>query len=282
MGDGAGTSSESAPDPGASAVGPAAVPDLRTLPDPRDLADVDPDRSLAPLAPGLRLTGRLAADPLVTTAPPSWWARLGWGTALVGLAVWIVRGLVPSLGIWGLVVAWLLIGAGTGLLAWTYSRKDDRRIGVSFAPTQSSEWRRAERTTRWIGRARWAVAGVGLAAALALAILLWTLEGPNHAAVWTMAALAVLAGGAWGPVWLLHRSAVRSYVQTMILALLERAGTPSPSASAPAALPSSVEPVLLALDDLLGALPEAEIQRFMQMPEAEAYLSLMERLRGDP
>lgn len=258
----ASTSAHAPPSPSGSALAPAA---------PRSAGlSTSPGATLSALGPALRLSDALLKDRRVSVQGSPALRGAGVVVLLLGLALVafdrklaqagepVREVLLAGLGLAGL-------GCLLVLLGMTFPR--NRRLAVRLAASQREEWTRIQgETKRLTVLSRLglglAVAGLlGVAAAYSLASL----------ALWALGALAAAAGVALLAYALVRRGVARRlYVQTLVLSGLEASGV---GGGAP---DGRVQPVILALDGLLGALPEAEVQRFLATPQAKAYLELVD------
>lgn len=229
-----------------------------------------PGATLSPLGPVLRLSEALLKDTKVSLRGSPRLRVAGVTLLLVGLGLAVLerRQAAAEAPIEGLDLAAVLLIAVGGLMAligliWPRSR----RLAVRLAASQKEEWKRIQGETR-----RLQVQGrVGLIVAV-LGLLLMV-------AGYALLSLGILAAGAGLSligipllvVAQVRRSlARRLYVQTLVLSGLEASGI---SGGAP---DERVQPVIIALDRLLGALPEAEVQAFLATPQARAYLELVD------
>lgn len=229
-----------------------------------------PGATLSALGPALRLSDVLLKDAKVSVKGSPGLRAAGTLLVLLGLAGIVLDARAKALG--APVPEYLLAGLGLALagcilvvVGLNYPR--NRRLAVRLAASQRDEWRRVQAES---GRLAW-TARLGLAATVAgLAIL---------AGAYTVRSMPLLALGACvtagGAIALLVAQvrrglARRLYVQTLVLSGLEASGL---GASAP---DERVQPVILALDRLLGALPESEVQSFLASPQAQAYLELVD------
>jgi hypothetical protein len=226
--------------------------------------------TLSPLGPTLRLSDALLKDRKVSLRGSPRTRVVGVTLFLLGLGLAVVERRQAALGapVEGLGIAAVLLAAigivvaGIGLV-WPRSR----RLAVRLAASQKEEWKRIQGETR-----RLQVQGrVGLALSI-LGLLLMV-------AGYALLSLGILVAGAGLSligipllvVAQVRRSlARRLYVQTLVLSGLEASGI---GGGAP---DERVQPVIIALDRLLGALPGAEVQAFLATPQARAYLELVD------
>ena len=259
--------------PPATALPSPATPDpssaLQTAARPHALATA-PGATLSPLGPALRLSDALLKDRAVSVKGSPALRSAGVAAILLGLALLVLDrravafgGDVPLYRLAGLAV----LAAGGLLVVVGLNFPRNRRLAVRLAASQRDEWKRVQAESRrlvltWRIGVALAVAGLaGLAAAYTL--LSMALLGLSAAAVAAGVVMLLAAAVRRGV-------ARRLYVQTMVLSGLEASGL---GGTAP---DERVTPVILALDDLLGALPEAEVQRFLATPQAKAYLELVD------
>lgn len=256
--------------------------------DPRDQAPVSADRSLSPASSRLQLAPRLRTDQVTMQRVLPMWAVASWcavalGVALVALATWanaktgpVLLAGVP-LWIFGLSIA--VLGTG-GAIAGHFVTKPSA-TNVEFAPTQAQEWLAAEARVKQFRLARLVSLGLAVAGPVLAAIAYAASKSPTS----LFAGLCLLLGfiGVIGFIasHLLLRLAVRTYIQSMVLALLERSdsGLLPPPGGHDVLSDDRVAPVLRTLDELLAALPDDAVHAFMARPEAADYLEIMDRLR---
>lgn len=230
----------------------------------------DPGATLSALGPALRLSDALLKDRSVSVKGSPGLRTAGLAAVLLGLAAVVLDrravalgGDVPAFRLAG--AALLLLGLLVFLVGLVYPR--NRRLAVRLAASQREEWKRIQGESRRL--VLWTRLGLGLAVAglagLAAAYVLRSIPLIGLAGAVAAAGLALLAASA-----VRRGIARRLYVQTMVLSGLEASGL---GGTAP---DERVKPVILALDQLLGALPEAEVQAFLASPEARAYLELVD------
>ncbi len=263
------------PAPGLAAPAASASAEPRTSalatapPQPSSLATA-PGATLSALGPALRLSDALLKDRTVSVKGSPKLRAAGVVLVLLGLGLLVLDRRaaafgadVPEYRLAGLGLA--AVGCVLVLAGMAFPR--NRRLAVRLAASQREEWKRVQGESRrlvWMTRA-----GLGLAVAgllgLAAAYTLKSLAGIGLAGFAAAAGLALLAAAA------IRRSVARRlYVQTLVLSGLEASGLGG------AAPDERVQPVILALDRLLGALPEAEVQEFLSTPQAKAYLELVD------
>jgi hypothetical protein len=241
--------------------------------------------ALTASGPGLNLSSRLLEDRLVARAGSRTGVALGVALALAGLAMaaasqaLVARGLLSdanALDLGGLGLAGAAIGLALAGIFLVLPRR--RSLRVRLAATQQQEWSRVSAEARRL-RA-WSIVGaaaafVGLGGATAAyAVLDQPLGGYAGGA---RAGLAI--AGTILLAWAAARRGLvqRLYVQTLVLSRLEQTGL-GPSAAAD----PRIAPVLRSLDQLLGALPESAVRRFLASDEATQYLELIDDLSKDP
>jgi hypothetical protein len=229
-----------------------------------------PGATLSPLGPSLRLSEALLKDRKVSLRGSPRARLVGVILLLLGLALAVVdrrqaAAGAPMDGLGLAAVALALAGvvtAGVGLV-WPRSR----RLAVRLAASQKEEWQRIQgETSRLQVHAR-----IGLA--LAVAGLLGMVAGYTLLSLGVLVAGAALAAVGIPLLIVAHVRrglARRLYVQTLVLSGLEASGLGS------GAPDERVRPVIIALDRLLGALPEAEVKAFLATPQARAYLELVD------
>lgn len=270
-----------APSPGPLALQPAAPSQ------PRAVAEIRP--GTPPGSPltvqSLRLSDRLLADRRIAVRGLRPGRLAGAGVLLGGLALLLLErylatragatGPVVVAGVPLLALSVTLALAGALLLAVFSFFPLRPSLPVRLAASQQEEWDRLQAEMQALGwrlPVAWALVALGVLAA-AVAMTLWKgLPASRYGAGFGLAlALA-------GIVLLVHTTAKRAalhrlYVQTLVLSSLERTGLGPQQAR-----DERVGPVLQALDQLLGALPESTVRRFLATPEAERYLELMDEL----
>lgn len=229
-----------------------------------------PGSNLSPVGPALRLSETLLRDAKVSLSGSPVLRTIGAVLVLAGLALLAVdrRQAALATPVPLLLLAGLgILGVGCLLVLVGRLWPRNRRLAVRLAASQKEEWQRIQgETTRLVLLGR---IGLGLAVAGLLAIV----------AGYALLSTAILAAGALatgiGLVLVLvaqvrRNLARRLYVQTLVLSGLEASGLGGGGAD------GRVQPVILALDQLLGALPEAEVQAFLNTPQARAYLELVD------
>lgn len=250
-------------------------------------------RSLAPMDPSLGLAHRLERDHLVTRQKDSIYYHIAVGVALLGLTLLAVDRLVFALQgnilLGGVRLTWIAIiiavlGAVAAPTLW-FTLKE-RTLAVRFAASQEEEWERAAARVRLMMTLRWV--GLGVAAAGPLVVVIaGAVQADERVLPLAYTGFALLAAGLILAVvaYFMHHLSIRDYIQTTVLWILERTGLPHRDASAtdaPEASEASVDPripeVLRTLDGLLSQLPDSAVAKFMQTPEAKAYLELMDSM----
>lgn len=238
--------------------------------------------ALTAAAPALNLSDRLLADRFVAARGSRRGVAAGIATALLGFVALALGGTEPWHGAglprWWDAAALALAALGIAMALLSLVVPRSRSLRVRLAATQREEWARVQGEAdrlRGLALAGGGLAGAGLLVAAAASRLL----GDGAAALYVTGggiAMAVfgLAVLAWASA---RRSLVqRLYVQTLVLSRLEQTGL------GPAAQPDPrVAPVLRALDQLLGALPESAVRRFLASDEAAQYLELIDELAGE-
>lgn len=236
---------------------------------PASLAS-SPGATLSPLGPALRLSDALLKDTKVSVRGSPRARAAGVVLLLLGLALAVLdrrqaAAGVPVDGLALLAVALILVGVVIALIGMVWPRS--RRLAVRLAASQKEEWSRIQGETRRLQ----VQSRIGLT--LAILGMLGLVAG------YSLASLGVLAaGGGLAAIGLpllvvaqVRRGlARRLYVQTLVLSGLEASGL---GGTAP---DDRVQPVIIALDRLLGALPESEVQAFLATPQARAYLELVD------
>ena len=228
-----------------------------------------PGATLSALGPALRLSDALLKDRSVSVKGSPALRAAGLVAVLLGLVAVVLdrRAIafgddVPAFRMAGAALLLLGLAAfGAGLL---FPR--NRRLAVRLAASQREEWKRIQGESKRLvlmSRVGVAVAVAGLLG-LAAAYALQSIPLIGAAGAMAAAGLALLGASA-----VRRGIARRLYVQTLVLSGLEASGLGG-------AADERVRPVILALDQLLGALPEAEVQAFLASPEARAYLELVD------
>lgn len=253
----------------APAPAPAAPPRDLDLHRPAGPMSV-PGATLSALGPTLRLSDALLKDRTVSLRGSPRARAVGVALLLVGLAAAALERRQAALdaaieGLDLLAVLLVLVGAATAVLGAFLPRR--RRLAVRLAASQKEEWTRIQRET---GRLR-TLARVGVALAI-LGLLTLTAGYATASVGVVLAGLGLTVAGV--PLLItaqVRRSlARRLYVQTLVLSGLEASGLGGATPD------ERVQPVILALDRLLGALPEHEVQAFLATPQAQAYLELVD------
>lgn len=193
---------------------------------------------------------------------------LAWERRLTVFERTVPQGLLEAAA--GLIVLGLLVGGLSLALPW------HRRVTMALAHDQDTEWDRVTRMARRHRVLAWSGV-VGLLAGLVLVVAAYGLPGRGFdLRLAALGALVVLVGLLLTVAAAARRGPLRRlYVQTLLLAWLERSGVAGRSG----ADDDRVRHVLLALDQLLGSLPDDAVQRFLESPAASDYLQLMDELR---
>ncbi len=198
----------------------------------------------------------------------------GIAVAVIG-ALLIIVGLAADAG-WGTVaalpwgVAFVMLGGSAALLL---SVLPGRTVAEPLE-TQAMEWDAASshfhRINAWARRCA-IVATVGLLL-LGGALVFLPAWGILHGA---LGFLMVAAGVVWG-ILASRRGPLRLALrQTLLLRELESRGLMPAGVMDP-----SVRDVMLALDQLLGDLPDSAVQRFLASEESGTFLGLLAEIRG--
>lgn len=238
--------------------------------------------SLAAASPALRLTDRLLADRFVSGRGSLPGVLGGAAVAVLGALLALSSRVALVASRWpeareGLEVAGLvLVGLGIAAAALFSAFPRSRRLRVQLAGTQREEWDRLQAEAASLRRLGSVGLILSLAGAFVVAVVLTVPLPTPFGLGWILGAVAGAAGLVLVAWTALRRSLVqRLYVQTLVLARLEKTGL-SPSAEAD----PRVAPVLRSLDRLLGALPESAVRRFLASDEANSYLEMMDELEG--
>lgn len=229
-----------------------------------------PGATLSPLGPVLRLSDALLKDTKVSVRGSPRARAVGVFLLLAGLLLVVVGRRQASLdapvdGLDLVAVALVALGLVVAFVGLVWPRS--RRLAVRLAASQKEEWSRIQGETRRmqvqarVGLAL-AIAGLALAAA-GYAVL-------SAGVLYAGAGLALVGAPLLIVAQVRRGLARRLYVQTLVLSGLEASGIRS------GAPDDRVQPVIIALDRLLGALPEAEVQAFLATPQARAYLELVD------
>lgn len=250
-------------------------------------AATSPGRALNIGDPMLGLAGRLMQDRMVTTKGSRSGRRIGIVMALLGIGllllerrIWQVNetryvvqvgGFAVTVFSVALAVAVIGIVVAVAFMFWP-TRK---RLQVKLAADQGAEWERVRQEAKL--NAALPYAGYGLAA-LGVLVMAWAVMTQTAVAAYRPAAagLVVAAVGLGVVAFASARRGhlQRLYIQTMMLAALEKTGLGS-------AADPRIGPVLRSLDQLLGNLPEAAVRSYLASPEAEIYLELLEETARD-
>lgn len=246
------------------------------------VAPVASARTLTALDPGMRLADRLESDRVVT-APANRQARSAALVAMfVGLGLLVLAQRSVAAGgdadLLGIPAGWLgALLALAGAVAWGLLAfyGPQRVLDLELAPDQQQQWEEVEAQARMtrsamsIGTA--AAAGGLVVTALALST---APDGLRLGAVGFGLVIAVAGGLLLGFAYARRGPLRLLYLQTLVLARLERTGVGREVAADP-----KTADVLMALDALLGELPESSVRRFLSKPEAEWYLDMVARIR---
>ncbi|MEA3189430.1 MAG: hypothetical protein QOD77_12 [Thermoplasmata archaeon] len=267
---------------------PAALAPIPPPPPARALGEIRP--GTPPGSPltvqSLRLSERLLADRRIAVRGLRQGRIAGAALLLTGLALLLVEryyasrgpGVVVLAGVPLLPTATALALLGAALMVLFTFVPTRPSLPVRLAASQGEEWDRVQGELKAVGLRvpiGWAVVVLGVLLAAA-ALTVWAGKPASRYG----AGLGLLVAAA-GLGLLLHALAKRAalhrlYVQTLVLSSLERTGLGPQQAR-----DGRVAPVLQALDQLLGALPESTVRRFLATPEAERYLELMDELAQD-
>lgn len=234
--------------------------------------------ALSALGPALKLSEALLADRIVTVRGLPAGRIAGLALVLVGLALavldrraaFIAGTSVLIAGIPFLFVAIAIVLLGGALAGLFVVVPSQRRLAVRLEPTQAQEWTRIQKQAKGLRVMAQAGAGAAIVALLvAAAVYAVAPEGGLVGAAAGLALFVALAGALVAGAAVVRLGlARRLYVQTLVLSGLERTGL--------GATDARVAPVLLALDELLGALPADKVQQFLSSPQAQAYLDLID------
>lgn len=240
--------------------------------------------ALTPLDPAIGLAQRLRQDRLVTVPARPWPRIAALAAAGLSLLLWVfaLRASAlgrpwPGPGMPATITWFLLAAAALGALPVMARAWPTREMHLPLASTQQEQLVRVEAQARAM---RLLIAGgllgaIGGLAVLALAFRFapvqdWTLPVGLGSLLLAGGAVAAIVGVArWLPVRML-------YVQTLVLQRLESLGLGRQLGMDP-----RTAEVLAALDGLLGELPESAVREFLSRPEAEWYLELIAKIRGD-
>lgn len=229
-----------------------------------------PGATLSPLGPALRLSDALLKDTKVSLRGSPRTRAMGITLLLLGLFLAVVErrqesldAPVEGLGLVALLV--IAVGALTAFVGALWPR--GRRLAVRLAASQKEEWQRIQGETRRLQ----VQARIGLVLSIAgLALVAAGYSLLSTQVLLAGAALALVGLPLLVVAQVRRGLARRLYVQTLVLSGLEASGI---RGGAP---DDRVQPVIIALDRLLGALPEAEVQAFLATPQARAYLELVD------
>ncbi|MGB1587156.1 MAG: hypothetical protein ACPHID_08965 [Thermoplasmatota archaeon] len=149
-----------------------------------------------------------------------------------------------------------------------------RKVGVRLLNDQQEEWDRVQGDAQML-RLFWYV-GLGAIGAGGLILVLAYSVIPDGGLGLALAFgfLAFFGGlGVTGYAWSRQSAIHRLYVQTLVLSRLEQTGLGPGSGHDP-----RTAPVLKALDELLGALPESKVRAFLASDAAKMYLEMIDEL----
>lgn len=260
-----------APTPRSPAPNDARVPMLRPSP-----------RTAGPLVASsrtLNLSDRLLADKFVTRRGSQTGVILGVAVALVGVAgyaalrVALLRDL--PMPFWWWEASALLVALGLGLAVLFLLVPPTRRVRIRLAPSQVEEWARVQREARALRAWSWVGVGAAATGMVFAAVARDLFDGDRSMAAAGVGVAVALAGlGVLAAAMLRRGLLQRLYVQSLVLSRLEQTGLGPSGAADP-----RVAPVLKALDQLLGALPESAVRRFLTSDEATQYLDLLDDVR---
>lgn len=241
---------------------------------------------LTALQPGMGLADRLLSDATVTVRGNILVRGGAAVAALLGLLVLVVERrsarladttyYVSSTGVPVAFVGWFLAIVGAAVFVTFLYYPPARTLRVKLAADQQSEWRRVQDEAKILHLLH--LLGMGLlGGGLLLAILAYAAFPKGQLAAGAFLGIMLAGIGAvLAVVALSRRGAVhRLYIQTLILSRLEQTGLGVPG-NAP---DDRVAPVLLALDKLLGHLPESAVRGFLQSELAQPYLDLVDEAR---
>lgn len=254
----------------------------RPPPDAQATRAVVPRGALHALDPAMGLSERLLSDTTLTVRGSRVLRAVSLGVLVLSLGglAWEARAVrmggafhtVGNVAVWQALLA-LAALAALSLVAfrvWPAGRV----LRVGLADSQAREWQDVQDQARMLQVAQGL--GTGLLVAGALAAVAAYTAFPDAQVVSGLAlAAALLLGGVVTGVVVAARRAVlhRLYVQTMMLARMEQVGVGVAADERTAA-------VLLALDELLGTVPESALHKFLEQEESAWYLELIDRVRG--
>lgn len=239
------------------------------------------------------LADRLLEDTTLTVRGHLLGRRIGLGAGIFGLlimilerrAVWATgdRFVLAGLGmpVLALGIVFFLLGAGAFVAFWFWPPA--RTLGVRLAESQAQEWEKVQEEARLWELLTWVGLGMLGGGALMAVIAYGALPDAQVVAVSSLMLVVAFAGGALLFAAFIRRQSLRRlYVQTLVLSRLEATGLgpgrmPEPIKAEPAK-DRRVGPVLQALDELLGSLPDAAVNRFLSSDEAAAYLELIDEV----
>ena len=241
------------------------------------------------MQPGMGLSERLLSDTTITLKGHLLGRRIGMGVAVAGLLLMLVEtrarfitgdpgalfGVLPMIGL-----AWTLTLLGSAAAAAFFFYPPARTLAIELAASQAKEWEDVQEQARMWNLLQWV--GMGLLgggllhAAAAYAFLP---EAQVVAASALLVGVAVAGGGLMFAAWSKRNTLHRLYVQTLLLSRLEQTGLgANPVPQVVKEKDTRLAPVLKALDELLGHLPESSVQRFLDSDESQLYLQLIDEV----
>lgn len=225
---------------------------------------------------------RLAHHPFVAPRRPAGLVPLGLGLvalaavldALVGIGFrqgGLLDRLDEAVGLQA--ASFLAAGLGAAALLLGVLGRRRPRVRVAMPPRQSTAWALVQdraRGQRLLTASSYALFLLGT-------VLAWfagrRAPEPFQESVGALGALLLVAGLAAMLTAAARRGALRDlYAQTWLLAWLEQAGLGGPD--------EQVQRVLLAIDGLLGGLPDEHVEAFLASPVCEEYASLVDQARA--
>lgn len=237
-------------------------------------------QSLTASSPVLNLSDRLLSDANVSGRGWSPGRVLGLALTALGLAILVLERRYSMLakapylvaGFRASYVALALAGLGLSLTLLFSFVPPRRHLRLRLAASQKEEWERIQKEAK---AARNLVIYGATALVLGMLVLVAAYSVVPAKLLTLCLALGVVVaaiGLVTALVALARRGAIRRlYVQTLVLARLESTGLGPAAASDP-----RLRPVLKSLDQLLGALPESAVRRFLASDEAQHYLDLID------
>ena len=222
--------------------------------------------------------------------------RIALGVLVLGLLLFVMERrltwqtgdiiVLGGLGMRLVIVAWILIVLGGGAFAAFWLYPPARTLAVRLAPSQEEEWERVREEARMWNLLQWVGFGLLVGGLLLGAIAYSALpDSQVVAGAGFLIFLGVAGGGLLFAAWSRRHTLHRLYIQTLVLSRLENTGLgPGASQALPEVVKENderVAPVLRALDDLLGHLPDHVVQQFLSSDEAQAYLELIEEAQAE-